>query len=99
MLTKIALMALLIAPTFAHANQSGYIRHGEDIVVFKDGKKVGDWPKAAATNRVPADATPVPNDTLYYIENDIGASKVRCYAMSNAIGFAKSEPVSCVRVD
>jgi hypothetical protein len=100
----ISMIALALLPFVANAGQTGYTRHGQTVVVYKDGKKVGDWPtekvsEKSAEKRDPA-SEQNSKDTLYFTDDAPAAGKnVRCYSISRAVGLGTSEPVSCVRTD
>lgn len=94
-------ITMLLALTLtlpALAGRSGYIKDGKEYVVFKDGQKVGEWPKAdEKKGRTPDSVQRVgPNSILMWEEDALA----RCYFMIWNPGPSSSPtpPVSCVKL-
>ncbi len=88
---------ILFASVAAQAGMEGYIQNGQEHIVYKDGKKVGDWPKLPDEKREPSSSTSYPNlNTVLYFIDDTTVN-IRCYVMTKKPGFSVSEPLACAR--
>ncbi len=90
---------ILVAATAAQAGMEGYIQNGQEHIVYKDGKKVGDWPTVSSEQREPSSGTatayPQPITVLYFVDDT--TVNIRCYVMTKKPGYAVSEPLACAR--
>lgn len=73
------------------AGESGYLRNGQSIAVFRDGKKVGEWPKDEdKKERTPSSVRWSNSDDILW-EDD---GPIRCYRLFNPGAVAV---LSCVK--
>ncbi len=85
-------IAINIFGEFTYASGTGYINEkGEAIYVFKDGKKIGEFPneKSKDQTRKLAEALPG-NVNVYFTEDDVA----RCYHWNRS---SSGSVLSCVK--
>ncbi len=90
------ILLLLVFPFAAFAGESGYVLHGKTTVVYKNGEKVGDWPKG---NRKPSSTKEAGTWAALLFEDD---GIARCYYWSRNeetpdLQRAKNPPIFCVK--
>ena len=102
---KIKKFILLLLATFSYslfAGESGYMLNGKKHIVFKDGKKVGNWlsdTKESQKRNISSNSKVKPSrSTLYFEEDDLA----RCYYFDASGHFDtnlhnKSKPIHCIR--
>jgi hypothetical protein len=88
----------LAASLLSFAGTSGYIENGKETIVFRDGKKVGEYPMKKNQDRQPAGSTIEYTSDLriFFVEDDVA----RCYFGAadhkNHRAYAEG-PISCVK--
>ena len=91
------LLALMCGST-AFAGESGYLQDGVAHAVYKNGKKVGEWPQKARTPSSMPNVDPDTNSvTVFYQDDDV--TKARCYAVHyvNAGSAPDAVTLSCIK--
>ena len=88
---NLILLGLIFSFTAAFAGESGYIENGKTHVVFKDGKKIGEWP-AQPAKRDPANFKRSISSNFYFTDDD--SMGVRCYSTETV---TSGGPISCVK--
>lgn len=83
----------LMISTCALANESGYLQNGDAHVVYRDGKKVGEWP---AKKRKPASMANTAGDGYGNIRFD-DDGVVRCYTVLETNDNDDVIALSCVK--
>ena len=103
---KIYLSILFLFVTnFSYAGSMGYLQYGKEFVVFKDGKKVGNWP-ARKVQKTEEKRNPSSNIEEAAGDYDIHAiyiddGTIRCYFSDFSVRIdwevKRGSPISCVK--